>query len=195
MRPCSFSAESKRLCSASTRGGPLARGSECAAEPRHAARPAQRLTPAAVGPQRKLPSSRRARGRETWHACTSVGGPHHANVAAVVPPAAEYATEDDVADGEVVSEVADRDSLERIYALSGVGEVADLAGLDSLLEQVEQLGQEANTAVSDAMRIPDILGEAQKVSAALNAQPRRQSKPRSCVPVPRLRVDAKVSKF
>lgn len=192
MRSCGLSADGTRLWGAPARGAPRSRAPECPAQPRHASHASRRPAPATIGPQPKLPSSRRAGGRKTWHACTSLGGQHHVNVAAVEPPPHSTAeppasedAQDEVADGEIVSEVADRDSLERIYALSAAEVGVDLASLDSLLEQVEQLGQQASTAASDAMLIPDILSEAKEASAALNTRARPAStKPKttSCAP-------------
>jgi hypothetical protein len=100
------------------------------------------------------------------------GRPHNANVAAVEPLVTtfpdEVQFEEDV-DGEIVQDYFDRRSLERLYTQSP--SQGDVPGLQALLEQVERLGQEANSALSEALQIPGLLEQAEHVSHALKSKP------------------------
>jgi hypothetical protein len=100
----------------------------------------------------------------------SAGRPHNANVASVEPLVTTFPDgirfEED-ADGEVVQDYFDRRSLERLYTQSP--SEGDVPGLEVLLEQVERLGREANTALSEALEIPGLLEQAEHLTQAFKS--------------------------
>jgi hypothetical protein len=128
--------------------------------------PSTRLPDLFVG--LNMPRCRQCCSAVSRHVMLSARRPHAANLAAVEP--VQYQEVEEV-EGELLDELEHRQNLERLYQLPGADQPAgdEAMGLERLLGEVEKIGKEADSMLSDAMQIPQIVQEVEELGKAFES--------------------------